>query len=142
MWPVNAAVGASSYFVSLLQDITSDTQLKHLRAATCMGNTYSFLSSLSGFVLVRTNEIRLFAYTSGGTSVKTCRLARYRRTRAEARMIQLPKLGCKKFRTKFVRVDASFCADVVHVRALYKKIQEICVKLQCNAHMWRRHSRT
>ncbi len=87
MWPVYAAAVASSYFVSLLQDVTSDTQSKHSRfeKSSDVGNTYSFLSSLSGFDLARIDEIRLFVYTSGVTSVKTCRVARYRRTRAVER---------------------------------------------------------
>ena len=96
-----------------------------MSSLVCQSNPHRLqfiiLSASSSFVLARTDEIRLFAYTSEDTSVKTCRLARYRRTQAEARMIQLPKLGLKKFRIKFVRVDASFCADVVHVQALYKK---------------------
>ena len=90
--------------------------------------TYSFLRSSSGFDLVRIDEIRLFAYTSGDTSVKTCRVARYRRIRAVLtgeQLIQLPKSGFENIRTKFVSVDTRFCANVVHVQALVRNICQI-----------------
>ena len=42
-------------------------------------------------------------------------------TRTKEQVIQLTKLSLQKFRTKMVRANTSFRADVIHVQALVRK---------------------